>query len=61
MEEELRKTIAGREYDYTLCPRCEVWILTEGFERGAHPQCDKYLENLQVRKNAENKALGMLR
>ena len=56
----MRKTINGKEYDYTLCPRCEVWILTEDFDRGNHPQCDKYFENLEVRKSAEAKIVRVL-
>lgn len=52
MAKELIKVIAGNPYDFTLCPRCQVWILTEDFDRGAHP-CDKYFGTLQVRRNAE--------
>lgn len=54
----MKKTINGKEYDYTLCSRCEVWVLTEDFDRGAHP-CDKYFKNLQVRKRAEAQVIGV--
>lgn len=52
------KTIAGKDYDYTKCPRCEVFILTRDFESNPHKDCDRYHKGLQIRKNAENRALG---
>lgn len=47
------KIINGEPYDFTLCSRCEVWILTENFKNSTHEKCDEYFKNLAVRKKAE--------
>lgn len=56
----MKKVIMGREYDYTLCSRCEVWILTEDFSGDAHKTCDHNYVILETRRRAENRVLGRL-
>ena len=46
-----KKTINGVEYDYTLCPRCQVYILTENYKKG-HEGCDRHYKNLEIRRRA---------
>ena len=53
----VKKTIGGEDYDYTLCPRCGVWILTENFNGGDHEGCDLYLRNRGVRERAEARVI----
>jgi len=56
----MKRIVGGKEYDYKLCSRCQIWILTEKFENGTHEKCDIYLENLKVRKRAERTVLHRL-
>jgi len=54
-------TIQGKQYHYTLCPRCGVWIESEEIESHVKsPECDKWRENRGVRDRATGRALGRL-
>lgn len=54
------KSIAGRQYDYIFCPKCEIWIQVKNFnvKTGEHPNCERHQKNKEIRKRAEGIALG---
>ncbi len=56
----MKKPIAGKDYDYTLCSRCEVWILTENIHEGTHKDCDKFFKGLEIRKRATERVLKLI-
>ena len=57
------KTIAGKQYDYVFCPKCEVWVQVKdfNFKTGEHPSCEKHQKNKEIRKRAERTALRGIR
>lgn len=54
------KTIAGKQYDYVYCPRCEVWIQVKNFnfKTGEHAGCERHQRTKEIRSRAERRALG---
>lgn len=57
------KTIAGKQYDYVFCPKCEIWVQvkTFNFKTGEHPDCERFQKSKEIRKRAEGIALGGVR
>ena len=53
------KTIAGKQYDYVFCPKCEIWVQVKNFnfKTGKHPDCEIHQKSKETRKRAEGKAL----
>lgn len=57
------KTIAGKQYDYVYCPKCEIWIQAKdfNFKTGEHPDCERFQKNKEIRRRAEGRALRGIR
>ena len=56
-----KKTIAGKEYDYVKCPRCEIYIQAETYEQHLNsPNCDRWLKGKPIRERATAKVLRKL-
>lgn len=57
------KTIAGKQYDYVYCPKCEIWIQSKNFnfKTGEHPNCERFQKNKEIRRRAEGRALRGIR
>jgi len=56
------KTIAGKEYEYTECPRCGIWVQAEHYphpHKGS-PECDKWLKARPHREAMTRKVLGII-
>jgi len=53
-------TFGGKQYEYVLCPKCEVWIPKEDFKNGTHKSCKRHQRSLETRRLAEKQVLGML-
>jgi len=53
------KTIAGKEYDYVYCPKCEIWIQVKdfNFKTGEHSKCERLQKNKEIRRRAEERSL----
>jgi len=57
------KTIAGKEYDYVYCPKCEIWVQVKdfNFKTGEHPDCERFQKTKEIRRRAERIALSGVR
>ena len=54
------KHIGGTSFEYSLCPRCGVWVLSIQFNHGTgyHDGCAEYLKGRRVREAAEKRVIG---
>lgn len=54
-------TFGGKQYEYVLCPKCEVWIPQEDFKDGTHESCERHQRSLETRRLATKRVLGTMR